>query len=185
MRLLFDSTCNKFLDLYDPNITFLDEAKICEDSYSVKYFLEETGLTLEEVREELKFNANKNHISIPCGTKAKVLSIKGGGEETILQIKNIRFSCYLTKNADTCYVDATPLNPEFEKVFSNKKVNKKDDTTLYGIKLYDLVEAVNDIYGINNMVFAYEELKLITEKEAIRTYNQWFVKNKLYGKDLE
>lgn len=182
MRLLFDSTCNRFLDIYDPNIIFLDEAKICEDSYAVEYFLEETGLTLKEIKEELGFNANKNHISIPKGTKARVIAVKGNGEETILQVKNVQFECYLTKNADMCYVEVTPLNPEFEKIFSNKKLNKNDNIYLYGIKLYDLVEAINDIYGFNNKVLAYEELKLITEKEAVRTYNQWYMKHRLYNK---
>ena len=54
MKLLFDSTCNRFLDLYDPNIIFLDEAKICEDSYAVEYFLEDTGLSLKEIKDEYK-----------------------------------------------------------------------------------------------------------------------------------
>ena len=182
MRLLFDSTCNRFLDLYEPNIVFLDEAKICEDSYSVDYFMEETGLSIKEIKEDLGFNANKNHISIPKGTKATVLAVKGSGEETILQVKNVKFECYLTKNADMCYVEVTPLNPEFEKVFNNKRINKDDDISLYGIKLYNLIEAVNDIYEFNNKVLAYEELKLITEKEAKRVYEQYYMKNKLYNK---
>lgn len=183
MKVLFDSTCNRFLDLYEPDIIFLSEAKICEDAYSVKYFMDDTGLSLEEIRKDLGFNANKNHISIPKGTKAKVIKINGGGEETILQIKNIKFECYLTKNADACYIDATPLNHELEKLFNNNiKLNKNDNTTLYGIKLYDLVEAINEIYGFDNKTFAFEELKLITEKEAVRTYNQWFIKHRLYNK---
>lgn len=182
MKLLFDSTCNRFLDLYEPEIIFLDEAKICEDSYAVEYFMEETGLTLKEIKDELGFNANKNHISIPKGTKAKVIKISGGGEETVLQVKNVQFECYLTKNADNCYVEATPLNPEFEKVFNNKRLNKNDNIILYGIKLQDLVEAVNELYGFDNKTFAYEELKLITEQEAVRTYNQWYIKHRLYNK---
>ena len=136
----------------------------------------------DEIRDELGFNANKNHISIPKGTKAKVIQIKGGGDSTILQVKDIRFECYLTKYADNCYVEAIPLNKDFEKVFSNNKVTKNDDRYLYGIKLYDLVEAVNDIYDFNNKVFAFEELKLITEKEAVRTYNQWYMKYRMYDK---
>ena len=182
MKILLDSTCRNFLNLYEPNIIFLDEAKICEDSYSVKYFIEDTGLNMDEIKNELGFNANKNHISIPKGTKARVVAIKGSGDETILEVNGVQFECYLTKDADFCYVEATPLNSEFEKVFSKKPTSRKDNITLYGINIIDLIEAVNEIYGFDNKKFAYEELKLITEKEAIRTYNQWYIKNRLFDK---
>lgn len=185
MRMMFDSTYTNFLDMYSPVITFIDEARICEDTLAVDYFLEETELTLSEVKEIMHLKANKNHISIPPGTKAKVVSMKSGGEKlTLLEINGIQFTCYMTKIADFCMVEVEPLNPEFESIFSSVNIPKKQDNkTLYGINIAYLVNAVDSVYGMNNKTHAYEELKHITKDEAISCYEQWKVREKMFTEE--
>lgn len=174
MEMMFSSANTDFLELYEPEIILLDNARIAEDSSEVDYFLEETGLTIEELKKNLGFKANKNHIEIPKGTKLKVISMNKSDRITIFEIKGLKIPCYLTYEADFVQVEVIPKNLEFEKVFISKNIPKQDtELTLYGINLYNLIIAINDIYNIDDKKYAYEFLKCLQKDKVIKAYNQY------------
>ena len=49
MEIIFNSNANSFLDLYESEIIILNQVKLCETQEDVLYFLDEYGLTKEDV----------------------------------------------------------------------------------------------------------------------------------------
>ena len=56
MELMFSSNNKKFLDLYEPNIIFLDDYYIAEEEYTTAWFLEENNITKEEIKDTVLRN---------------------------------------------------------------------------------------------------------------------------------
>ena len=174
MKLMFNSESKHFLELYEPEITFCDGAEICADSQAVNYFLDEVGLTSQEVKEELKLAINKNHVAIPRDTKVKVISMGSRHEPCIFEIANTRFSAMLSYEADFCMVEVTPLNKDFEVAFASKTPPKEvDNIMLYNTNIYELIQAVDYAYNLKDSKIAYEMLKVMPEKDAISNHIMW------------
>ena len=177
MKLIFNSNAKSFLELYDPNIIFLNPTKIAETSSDVDYFLDEFGLTKEDLKAA-GFGFNKNVITIPAGAKATVLAT-GNGETSLrfnilpenaklTDISEIEFDYSFVYDSDQCEVEVECLDPGREKVFSayNNRLPKAGDTTLLG-KYYinDILEAVAELNFEGRRLPAFEEIKLMTDEE--------------------
>lgn len=190
MKLLFDSECKNFLNMYEPEITTVTDIEICADDFAVDYFLKEikelnptkSDLNEKELKQNYGFKMNKNHVTIPSGVSITILDMGKPFEPLMASIKGLRFTMYITFEADAAVVEAIPLNKEFEKVFANKYIpNEKDNITLYGINIVDLVDAVSYEYPDMEKNIAYEYLKMLTEQQVISYYNKW----KKYNENLE
>lgn len=175
MEIIFNSNANSFLDLYESEIIFLNQVKLCETQEDVLYFLDEYGLTKEDVANA-GINISKNVITIPTGTKATVLF--SGQGWTTLSIKDITFDYNFSYDADQCTIEATCKDGAREAAFApfNRRLPASDDTTILG-KYYisDILEAVAELNYEGRRLPAFEEMKLMTYDEMqtkLRRYAQ-------------
>ena len=166
MEIMFDSANKNFLKLYEPTITFLDEAEIVIGEREVIEFLEDYGLTKEDLKN-VGMKCMKNRIAISKGLQAEVLDINTEERATTLRIGDIEFDCYLTMNADFCMVEATNKNQELEMLYRNYKnaPKEEDSTKLYGFPIGFVVSAILYYYKHDNRRYAFEHLKNLTEDE--------------------
>lgn len=165
MELMFSSNNKKFLDLYEPNIIFLDDYYIAEEEYTTAWFLEENNITKEEIKD-LGLKIMKNKITIPKGTKAIVKNIENG--EVTLKIGHLVFNTIVTYDGDFCMVDAVAKDKEFEKIISglrNKVPKEKDNIMLYNYNVCTILDAIEKEYGFSNKRHCIEKLKCLDKSD--------------------
>lgn len=177
MKLILSSNTKNFLEIFSPDIIFLDDTRLAETAQDVIYFLEEYGLEKEDlINAGLKMN--KNVITIPRGTKAKILATGNG--ETSLRVKDIEFDFSFTYDADNCLVEVECLDAGREKVFAayDNRLPKQDDDTILGkYYLVDILEAVAELNFEGRRTNAFEEMKTMT-------YDEMYIKLDRYVRRL-
>lgn len=172
MRLFFDSANTNFLELYENNITFLEDYFVIEGELEVKEFLDDYGVSINDLKS-VGIKAFKNGITIPKGTEAIVLQEKPN--ETTIEIKDISFECNMNNGYYGAEVEVEPINKELNILDKYKKLAPREDCEdiLYGYNLYDIVCAVNWYYKLDDIARATEEIKLMLPrqvKDAVNLY---------------
>ena len=186
---MFNSSEKHFLELYSPEIVFLDQAEICADNEAVKWLydvMRELNPTLEELNDvklmqflksELHMRVSKTHAVISKDTQAKIITtLDSNYDSTIIEIKGYKIPMYLTYEADFCYLEVKPLNSEYEKVFIDRIPKEKDELYLFDVNIYDLICAFSKALQEDERI-AYERIKVTPKEEVLNIYNRFAVSN--------
>ena len=176
MKLLFDSHFNHFLDLYEPDIVFLDDVHVAEDAEAVQWYLDDWGLTRDDLKNA-GLRVNKNTITISKGTPAHIKSMKGTLDpmNTVLQIKDIVIELLITMRADFVEVEVTPKDSTIEKILGSYDSipPKSVKIDLYGYNVSDIIEAISEFGSYESKRYAFNNLKVMPKDEVVRMMTRW------------
>lgn len=192
LKFNFASHGEKFLEVFEPIITFDTTLIVAEEENNVMHWLADNGLLIEDVEaSSLKFN-NKNLITLPSGTRVEVLGIGEDGLvlTTLDGDDSIVFEQFITYGAykDSCIIDCTALDDRREQVFKKfgtTSPSEDDETIFFNFYLADLVDAVDYLgYNGENRSCAFEDCKTMDEQD-VRTKIQRYAFRLINDRNLD
>lgn len=176
MKLMFDSHFRKFLEIYEPEITLLDELHLAEDEESVRWFLEDNELTKEQLKEA-GISITKSSIKLKPGMRVYIVSMRGQIDpmNTRFRVNGVEFDFLVTLNADYLEIEATALDPEFERILGNltNPPTTRGEHYLYNYDIVDIIDAINYYNGYESRRYSFAALKAMTKDEVDVMMKRW------------